>query len=399
MTQTDELQVPELPYARPVLWEMPPQYEDHIAAGRIVQVRTPRGDLAWLVTSYEHARQLFMDGDLVRSHPDPQNAPRYSADVFAAPVGDFRTYKEDHARIRRLLTATLNAKRMQSFVPRIETVVGRLLDAMEEDGPPLDLRARFALPVPTTVITDLLGVPEELRDDMRAWSDLAQNTVDQDKAIKALISINSCFVDLVRERLAHPSDDILSELTLAQDEHGKLTFDELIRISHTLLFSGFTSSVARIEFGTVLLLNNPDQLEAIKQDPELVPKAVEEILRIAMPSFGAIPRWAGADITVGGQLIRTGELVLIGHEIANHDPAYFVEPNRFDIHRTGTAHLAFGHGNYFCVGAVLSRLELQIAFRELFRRFPRLELAVPPQELRLRTQSLIGGFETVPVSW
>ncbi|HEV2371538.1 MAG TPA: cytochrome P450 [Streptosporangiaceae bacterium] len=391
--------IPTLPFPRAPLWDMPPGYRDVLDSGKILKVRTPNGDPAWLISRYEHVRQLFMEGDLVRSHPDPQNAPRYSPDVFAAPVGDHRTYKEDHARIRRVLTAAFNAKRMQAFRPRIEAIVDGLLDDLAEAGPPQDFREHFALPIPVMVITELLGVPVELRDDMQRWSDQAQNTVDGDRAFKALLSINDCFIELVQQRQRQPADDILSELTQVYDEKGKLTFDELIRIAHTLLFSGFTSSVARIEFGTVLLLNHPAELAALRADPGIAPKVVEEILRIAMPSFGAIPRWAGADIEVGGQTIRAGDLVLLGHEIANRDPERFAEPDKFDIHRTDTAHLAFGHGAYFCIGSVLSRLELQVVFSRLFGRLPGLRLAVAPEQLRLRTDSLIGGFERMPVAW
>jgi len=391
--------LPSLPFPRSRLWDMPPGYHDVLRSGQVLKVRTPNGDPAWLVGKYEHVHRLFKEGDLVRSHPDPQHAPRYSPDVFAAPVGDHRTYKEDHARIRRVLTTAFNARRMQTFLPRIETIVEGLLDSMEEAGPPQDFRERFALPVPVMVITELLGVSPELRDDMRRWSDQAQNTVDGDRAFEALLAINDCFVDLVRQRQRCPADDILSDLVTMHDEKGKLTFDELIRIAHTLLFSGFTSSVARIEFGTILLLNHPDQLAALHDDPGLAPSVVEEILRIAMPSFGAIPRWAAVDIEIGGQTIRAGDLVLLGHEIANHDPVHFAEPEKFDIHRSGAAHLAFGHGAYFCIGAVLSRLELQAVFSQVFRRLPGLRLAVAPEDLRLRTSSLIGGFEVMPVAW
>jgi pentalenolactone synthase len=336
---------------------------------------------------------------LVRSHPEGRSAPRYSADVFAAPVGDHRTYHNDHARIRRVLTAAFNSKRMRAFLPRVESIVDEVLDRFEAMAPPQDFREHVALQVPVTLITELLGVPAQLRADMRRWSDEAQNTVDQNRAIAALIAINGCFVDLVKQKRADPAEDILSELVLATDEEGKLTDEELIRLSHTLLFSGFTSAVARIEYGTLLLLNHPEQLAALRADPGLAPKVVEEVLRIAMPSFGGVPRWANQDIEVGDQLIRAGDLVLLGLEIASHDPRQFPDPERFDIHRTGPAHLAFSHGGYYCIGAVLSRLELAAVFGRLFQRLPGLALAVDPGELRLRTETLIGGFHALPMTW
>jgi len=355
--------------------------------------------LAWLVTRYDHVRQLFADDNLGRSHPDPQHAPRYSGDVLAGPVGDHATYKHDHARIRRVLTRSFTARRMQALLPRLDAIVSELLDDLTATPPPADFRERFALQLPIRVITDLLGLPAEDRHQLREWSDEAQNTVDSGRAWTALINLNGYMIELVKRKQAQPGDDVLSEMVAARDEHGKLTDEELIRLGHTLVFSGYTSSVARIEFGTVLLLAHPEQREALRRDPALAPRAVEEILRFAMPSVGAIPRYASADIQLDGKLIRAGDLVLLGHEVAGHAPEVFPEPERFDIFREENPHMAFGYGSYFCVGAALARLELQAVFRTLFHRLPGLALAVPAAELRLRDHSLIGGFHELPVTW
>ncbi|GAA1028020.1 MULTISPECIES: cytochrome P450 [Amycolatopsis] len=388
-----------LPLSRDDVLAMPAAYHDILSTGEIVQVVTPSGDNGWLVSRFEHIRHLLAGDSLSRSHPDPQNAPRYSGDVFAAPVGKHETYHEDHARIRRVLTRAFTAKRMRALTPKIQGIADELIDRFSEHERPADFRQHFALPMPAEVISELLGVPEDARPDLMRWSDAAQATDDFDGAIAALVKINSVFVEMVKQKRRRPADDILSELVQAHDEGGRLTDEELIRIAHTLLFSGFTSSVARIEFGTVLLLANPETRDAFIADPGLAPQITEEVLRIAMPSMGAVPRWAVHDFGLAGKHIKAGDLVLLGHEIANHDPAAFPDPERFDIRRTGNTHLAFGYGNYFCVGAVLSRLELHIALRSAFSRLPALRLAVDRTELRLRERSLIGGFETLPVAW
>jgi pentalenolactone synthase len=366
----------------------------------VVQVRTPAGDPAWLVSRYEHVRQLLADPDMVRSHADPNNAPRYAHDVFAAPVGDHATYKEDHARIRRVFTKLFTARRVQQVQPRIEAVVADLLSDLTSMSPPVDFREHFALRVPVNVISEILGIPEDGRAQLVLWSDDAQSTLDDGRAVPALINIHQYLMGVIEQRRKEPTDDVLSALVAA---HGadELTDAELIRISHTLLFSGYTSAVARIEFGTMLLLTHDEQRAALQEDPDLAPRVVEEILRIAMPSFGGVPRWAAKDFEIGGQLIRSGDLVLVGTEVANHDPEAFPEPEKFDVFRAENpnAHLTFGHGSYFCGGAALARVELQAVFRSLFRQLPKLRLAVPAYELTLREQSLIGGFQELPVTW
>jgi pentalenolactone synthase len=173
----------------------------------------------------------------------------------------------------------------------------------------------------------------------------------------------------------------------------------MVTLCAGLLFAGHETTVARIDFGTLLLLTNPDQRQALQRDPSLAASAVEEILRLAAPSGGAIPRYANADIEIGGVTIRSGDLTLIGIDSANRDDRVFAEPERFDITRGQTNHVAFGHGNHFCLGAGLARVELQAVFGTLFQRLPTLELAVPVSQLRLRSHVLTGGLTELPVTW
>jgi pentalenolactone synthase len=191
---------------------------------------------------------------------------------------------------------------------------------------------------------------------------------------------------------------VISDLTSAQAEfhYGD---EDIAGVAAALLFAGHETTVARIDYGTLLLLAHPDQCDAIRRDPELVEGAVEEILRIAVPHSSGLPRYAKDDIDLAGVTIRAGDAVLLTSVVANRDAAAFPDPDRFDITRSPNPHLSFGHGPRFCIGAILARIELHAVFTALPRRFPALQLAVPLEELQLRTDVVIGGLTALPVSW
>jgi pentalenolactone synthase len=391
--------LPVLPFDRPNILDPAPLFRVLQADQPVARVRTPAGDLAWLVTRYEDVKTLLADDRLARSHPAPDRAARFSSSPFlGGPVGNYDTELADHALMRKLITPAFSARRMAGVKPRVQGLVDGLLDRLERMAPPVDFHEEFSFPLPVLVICELLGVPYEDREQFRVWSDEAANLWDESKALTALKDLAAYLAGVIQEKRRNPGEDAISDL-VARDNGGQLSDEAIIRLSIGLLFAGHETTVARIDFGTLLLLSNPDQRQALQRDPELADGAVEEILRVAAPSHGALPRYARADIEIGDVAIRAGDLVVLGMQAANRDPAAFPDPDRFDIQRGENGHVAFGFGHHFCIGASLARVELQTVFGTLFRRFPGLRLAVPIDQLRLRSDLLTGGLTALPVVW
>jgi cytochrome P450 len=389
-----------LPFDRPDILDIAPLYRRLQAERPVARIRTPAGDPAWLITRYEDVKALFMDDRLARSHPNPDHAPRFSRSAFlGGPVGNYDTEVSDHALMRRLLTPSFSPRRMAALRPRVQLLVDGLLDRLERMTPPVDLHEEFSFQLPVLVICELLGVPYVERDQFRAWSDDAASLWDENKAMTALSALTTYMCALVEKKRESPAEDVISDLIAMLDGGRPLSEIGIIKLAIGLLFAGHETTVARIDFGTLLFLTNPDQRDALLRDPSLVERSVEEILRVAAPGHGALPRYAREDIEVGGVKIRAGDLVVLGMPVANRDPEMFPEPNRFDIHRDENLHIAFGFGHHFCIGASLARVELQTVFGTLFRRLPGLRLAVPIERLELRDDLLTGGLRALPVTW
>jgi pentalenolactone synthase len=364
----------------------------------VVPVRTPAGDVAWLVTRYAEARALFADPRLGRSHPDPENAPRISgAALLGGPMGNAETEASDAAMLRTLLTPAFSPRRMARLRDHVADLVRDLLDALAEAGPPADLHEALSFPLPVLVICELLGVPYADRERFRGWSRALGDLTDRQASEQALGALVGYMAGLVADKRRSPAEDVLSDLVTAGG--GLLTDDQAAMVGTFVLFAGHETTVARIDIGALLLAAHPDQAAALRRDPGLVPRAVEEILRVAAPAGAGIPRYANADVEVAGVTIRRGDAVLLTANAANRDPAVFAEPDRFRIDREPRQHLTFGHGPHFCIGAGLARLELQEVFTALPARFPDLRPAVPVRELGLRDDLLTGGLVELPVTW
>lgn len=399
MTATND-NLPHLPFARPDVLDIAPLLRTLRASAPITPVRTPAGDVAWLVTGYTEVRALFADSRLGRSHPDPQRAARISdAALLGGPTGNAATETVDHTQMRQLLTPAFSARRMQALRPRIGELVDTLLDQLADQTPPADLHEALSFPLPALVICELLGVPYADRDQFRAWSAGIVTLTDRQASTVALGQLVSYMRQLVARKRAHLGQDVISDLLAAQ-EGGHFDDDRIARLAAVLLFAGHETTVTRIDYGTLLLLTHPDQRAALRRDPELIIGAVEEILRVVAPgNNGGVPRYAHDDIDIAGVRIRAGDAVLLNGVAANRDPTVFADPDRFDITRPSNSHLSFGYGPRFCVGASLARLELRAVFTTLLRRFPTLELAVPVEELHLRDDLVTGGFTALPVTW
>jgi len=366
--------------------------------GSVHRVRTPVGHWAWLVSDYCQVKRLLDDDCLGRSHREPDSAARTGESaLFGGPLGDFDTETADHARMRKLLQPHFSPKHLRSLAPRVEALTTGLLNQLAEQGPPADLHARLAVPLPILVICELLGVPYSDRDQFRAWAEDAGNVCDRARSERGLAELFGYGRGLVERKRAHPGDDVISRLCATDG----VSDVEAASLSMFLLFAGHETTVVQIGLGALLLLTNRDQWQGLVDNPALVPDAVEELLRAATTGggVGGVPRYAREDFAIDGVTIHTGDLVLLDIESANHDPAAFTHPERIDIARKEAAHLAFGYGSRYCIGAPLARIELKAVFAQLIPRFPSMHLTVDPATLPTRRDVLAGGLVELPVSW
>jgi len=385
----------QLPFEHVHPLEVAPSLRQLQHDGVIHRVRTPVGDLAWLVTGYEEVRSLLADERLGRAHPDPGNAARLGESVMlGGPMGNYDTEQADHARRRSLLQPHFSPKRMRALRPRVDELATVLLDDLARPGPPADLHQALALPLPIQVICELLGVPYADRDQFRAWSEAVGDVRDRARSEHGLRELSGYGRQLAVRKRKQPGDDVISRLCA-----DGLSDDEVATLSTNLLFAGHETTVVAIDMGVLCLLANPAQRQALADDPDLVTTAVEEILRAPGRSGGGIPRYARTSLQIGGVTVQAGDLVLLDSRVANHDPAVFTSPGRFDITRDGPGHLSFGHGAHYCVGAPLARIELQAVFAQLPARFPAMRLTVPAGQLPLRSGALTGGLTALPVEW
>jgi cytochrome P450 len=366
--------------------------------GTIHRVRTQVGDEAWLVTCYTQVRRLLDDDRLGRSHPEPEIAARTGESaLFGGPLGNFATEAADHARMRALLQPHFSAKHLRALQPRVETLTAGLLDELAKQGPPADLHAKLALPLPVLVICELLGVPYGDRDQFRAWTQDVANVSDRARSEGALAELFGYGVTLVEHKRAHPEDDVISRLCGTDG----VSDVEAAEMSMALLFAGHETTVVHIGLGALLLLSDPDRWRALLGNPALIPNAVEELLRATATGggVGGVPRYARTDFDIDGVAIHAGDLVLLDVGAANHDVAAFRDPDRFDTTRTEAGHLTFGYGAHYCIGAALARIELKTVFAQLIPRFPLMHLTVDPATLTVRSDVLAGGLVELPVAW
>lgn len=374
-----------------------PRIQELHAGGPVHKIRTSTGDPAWLVTRYDEVRRLLTDSRLGRSHPDPGNAARMAESaLFGGPRGNPETEDADHARIRALLQPHFAPGRMRAFRPRVEALSLRLLDDLARRDPPVDLVEALLAPLPIMVICELLGVPYEDRPRFRSWTRSAGDVGDRAKSERGLADLFGYGKQLVASKREHPGDDIISSLCAASGTDN----DEIAMLSMFLLFAGHQSTVSALGLGVLLLLTHPDQWNALRDDPGLIPAAVEEMLRApGNGGGGGIPRYARADIEISGARVRAGDLVLLDNAAANHDARVFDDPARFDVTRQAASHLTFGHGSRHCLGAPLARIELQAVVSQLIPRFPDLHLVVETEKLTLNTAMVTLGLDQLPVSW
>ncbi|WP_410652916.1 cytochrome P450 [Amycolatopsis sp. cmx-4-54] len=364
----------------------------------LVRLTFPDGHEGWLATGHAIVRAILADSRF-SARQELMHSPLPGAAAMkemppAVPGMFIRMDGAEHARYRKLLTGKFTVRRMRLLTERVEQVATEYLDAMERQGTSADLVTAFAQPIPAMMICELLGVPYEDHEFFRR-NVLPLNMPDapaeeQDAAVKAL---GDYLYKLILAKRAEPTDDILGELTTTD-----LTDEELTGIAFLLLGAGLDTTANMLALGTFALLQHPDQLAAVREDPERVEGAIEELLRyLAILHTGA--RTALEDVEIGGQLVKAGEAVALSGMAANRDPLKFPDPDRLDVRRNAAGHGSFGHGVHQCLGQQLARVQMKVAFTGLLARFPKLRLAVPAGEIPMRTDSDIYGVYALPVAW
>jgi cytochrome P450 len=362
----------------------------------------------WFVTRYEDVAAVLLDDE--RFVRDPRLAlpeEELAAQQLPPPLQAIDNHMlnrdgDDHRRLRRLVTKAFTPRMVEQLRPRIQEIADELIDAVETRGS-MDLSAEYAFPLPITVIAELLGVPAADQDRFQAWSDAIITPAIGPEALERFFGQMGAFVeyltDLFAARRADPQDDLVSALLAARDEADALTEEEVFGTVVLLIVAGHETTVGLIGNAVVNLLAHPEQLERVRADPSLIPAAVEEVLRYEGPVERTLNRWAATDVELGGQTIRRGEVVIAILGAADRDTDRFPDPDRLDVLRENTRHLAFGRGSHYCLGAPLARLEAEIALETLFRRLPGLRLAVEPDELEWRATPTFRRLETLPVVW
>jgi cytochrome P450 len=376
--------------------ELSERYQEAHRDEGLRRVRLPYGEPAWLVARYADAKCVLGDLKFSRAacavNDEPREAPRQVNQGLNAMD------PPDHTRLRRLLANAFTVQRVERMRPDVRALAGRLLDGMVASGQPADLVESFALPLPVAVICRLLGVPEADQPLFRRWSDHAvSNSLSAQEAQTSGREFHAYMSGLVAERRARPADDLMTALIEARDNEDRLSEAELFEQCVGILIAGHETTATQIPNFVSTLLQHPEQLRRLRDDPELIPAAVEELMRFVPLRAGALAaRWATEDVRVGGTLVRAGEPLVVSVGAANRDERRFAAPGTLDLDREGNQHVAFGHGVHYCPGAALARLELQEALRALILRMPGLHLA---GEVVWKSQMSIRGLCSMPVGW
>ena len=399
-------QAPELPplHMRRDAFNPTPELREIRETTGVRTITSAFGTEVYLVTRHEDVKAVLSDHQRFSNGRPPgfvvPGAPEVSdEEVASSRAGNLLGLDPpEHQRLRRMLTPEFTIRRMKRLEPRIVEIVDAQLDAMESTGRPADLVSSFALPIPSLVICELLGVPYEDREDFQQRS---TRQLDLSLPISERLELvrrgRAYMATLVERSRRNPGEDILG--MLVRDHGHELTDDELIGVASLLLLAGHETTSNMLGLGTLALLRHSDQLAAVRDDPDAVGPAVEELLRWLSIVQSAIPRITTTDVEIAGVGIPAGQLVFVSLPSGNRDSEFVDSAEVLDIRRGAPGHLAFGHGVHHCLGAPLARMEMRIAFPALLQRFPTLALAEDFDDVQFRSFHFIYGLKSLAVKW
>ncbi|GGR02914.1 cytochrome P450 [Kitasatospora griseola] len=394
---TEQQEPVSYPFAGGVGIELSAAYDKLLDDGEPIRVQLPFGEPAWLVTRYSDARIVLTDRRFSRAMALQRDEPRMTP--RPVPESILTMDAPDHTRVRTLVGKAFTPRRVESIRAWIGEVAAKLVAEMKAAGPRAELVNSYALPIPITVICQLLGVPEADRAQLRTWCDaaLSTNEMTDEECMKSFMDLHQYFTDLVRERRQAPQDDLMGALIEARDAHDRLSEPELIQLCIATLIGGFETTASEISNFVYLLQSQRELWTRLCEDPELVPSAVEELLRfVPFAANGISPRYATEDIQVGDLLVRAGEPVIVDTSAVNRDRLAFENPGELVLDREDNRHMVFGQGAHHCLGAYLARVELQEAMKALLAGMPELRIG---GEVQWKSDMIIRAPRSLPVEW
>ncbi|EKX68181.1 cytochrome P450 [Streptomyces ipomoeae] len=396
--------VPEFPMPRDARcpFDPPPGLKKLQEQAPLTKVRIEGGGEAWLVTRYAEQRELLGHPGISADTDSPGYPSKDRAEDGGGGKLSFIMMDDpEHARLRRMVTAPFAIKKVEALRPTVQRIVDDLIDDLLAGPRPVDLVEAFALPLPSLVICELLGVPYDDHDFFQANT---KTVIHRESTPKqrgdATRAIAGYLGGLIGKRIAEPKDDLLSSIA-GRVTAGEIDHRQATEMALLLLIAGHETTANMIALGTLALLRNPDQLALLRDtdDPKLVSSAVEELLRYLHITHLGRRRAATEDIEIAGQVIKAGEGVVMVNEIANRDPEVFPDPDRLDLTRDARRHVAFGFGIHQCLGQPLARMELQVVYGTLYKRVPGLKLACSPEDVRFKEDAFVYGVHELPVTW
>ncbi|MEA1854826.1 cytochrome P450 [Cytobacillus sp. FSL W7-1323] len=385
--------------------------------GPIIPISNPIGDTdnqTWIVVHMEEAVQILKNAKQFTVDPtsieekenfrDKINSKEKSSAPDTFFTGKSMLFLDglDHRRLRMLVSKAFTPRYMEGLRPRVQEIADELLDNVHSKGE-MDLVKDYAYPLPINVISEMLGVPYEDREKLKDWSSAIATGLGwgkQDATVaKNLQEFGEYTKQLVERKRMNPSDDLISQLIAIEAEGDRLDESELISMITLLIFAGHETTSNLIATGSMMLFENPKQLELLKKDLRLIPSAIEELLRYNGPSTAVGPRFAKEDVEISGNKIKKGDMVLVMVKAANRDEKIFTDSEDLDITRKINQHLAFGHGMHMCLGSPLARLEGEIAFNSLLRRMPNLSLKIPKEKVEWQFNLSSQSIDSLPVTF
>ena len=365
-----------------------------------LQLASWRGQPTWVISRYQDIRAALTDprlsADTIRDSMKATTADNDTPVIFP------RIDDPEHNRLRRMMTRDFTFRRAEAMRPQIQELVDRFIDEMIEAGPPADLVHAFALPVPSLVISLLLGVPYDDHEFFQQHSAAALDSrASDEQRLVAVMALLNYMLELLARKEREPGDDLMSRLMTDYVATGQLSRETAAMNGLIMVQAGHETTASMIALGSLALLQHPDELARLREtdDPAVVANVVEELMRYLTIVHSLVERVALEDLTIGGQLIEAGDVVLMNLPAGNWDPDFVDNPDTFDVNRSPRGHLGFGFGVHQCIGANLARVELQVALATLARRLPGLRLKIPLEELRFQNEKEIYGIHELPVTW
>lgn len=393
---------PVFPFKRDSQFQLPPEYAIAREQCPVAPVKLWNGQRAWLLTKYKQYCDVLLDdrfsGEFARKDFPTVTEARYAIDKQEKAFVGMDNPRHDH--FRRMFTKEFTTKRMLALRPKIEVLTDQLLDQIEAKGSPSDIVKDLAVELPALVMCDLFGSPYEdhtyIAKCAAGRHGLSQSVSEAAKSADDLVEYCR---QLIRKKQANPEDDMLSRVIADHLETGNLSSEQLANICSMILRAGHDTTINMISLGTLLLLEHPEELQKLKANMELVPSAVEEMLRFLSPVQFAPRRVALEEVEIAGAHIQPGDGIFAISASANRDPEEFPNPDSLNIEREASHHVSFGYGIHRCLGQQLARIELHVVFEKLFKRFPNMQVAEPVESLPFKYDSQIYGLYRLPVTW